>query len=217
MDILKIAGRIYDKNPVSYRVLRNLKQSMTAAHFFLAAAVLPAIPVWNVLALLEVKKIHAGGSIYKAGRETLFYLPKLDLKAGEFIQNRIFLEGNYFERRRLLQARKYIKKKGVVLDIGANLGNHTLFFLKECGAERVYAFEPVKSTFQILKKNICLNHLQDKAVLYNAALGEKRCGARVVYNPADAGGNRVEAAGGGTQIRLCTDWMISGFRNILIL
>lgn len=217
MNILEIVSRVYDRNPVSYRILRNLKQDMTAFHFFLAVLVLPVIPVWNLLAEREVKKVHTDHSIFRAGQGTLFYLPQLNLKAGEFIQNRIFLEGYYFEWRRLFQAGKYIKRAGIVLDIGANIGNHTLFFLKECHVKKVYAFEPVKSTFEILEKNVRLNHLQDYTVLYNAALGENRCNAKVIYNHADAGGNRVEAAGGGIQIQLCTGWMISEFLNISIL
>ena len=74
MNILEIVSRVYDRNPVSYRILRNLKQDMTA---FL---VLPVIPVWNLLAEREVKKVHTDHSIFRAGQGTLFYLPQLNLK-----------------------------------------------------------------------------------------------------------------------------------------
>ena len=48
-------------------------------------------------------------------------------------------------------------------------GNHTLFFCNECRAKKVYAFEPVKKTYKILKRNIVLNQLQDKVITYNSA------------------------------------------------
>lgn len=65
-------------------------------------------------------------------------------------------------------------ENGVVLDIGANIGNHSIYFLKECGAKKVIAFEPVKETFNILKRNIEINDLEDKVVLYNCGVGELR-------------------------------------------
>lgn len=70
-------------------------------------------------------------------------------------------------------------KNRVVLDIGANIGNHSMYFLKECGAEKVIAFEPVKETFNILKRNVEINGLQDKVVLYNCGVGESHSKAAV--------------------------------------
>lgn len=40
----------------------------------------------------------------------------------------------------------------VIVDVGANIGNHSLFFAKECEAE-VIAFEPVPDNVKLLKKN----------------------------------------------------------------
>lgn len=67
------------------------------------------------------------------------------------------------------------------IDIGSNIGNHTLYFFNECQALSSYNFEPVKDTFNILKKNIELNNLSNKARLYNIALGCKKGSASLVY------------------------------------
>jgi FkbM family methyltransferase len=53
--------------------------------------------------------------------------------------------------------------KGTVLDIGANIGTHTIFYSRL--AERVLAFEPNQVAFECLEYN-----LKDKAELYNVAV-----------------------------------------------
>lgn len=106
-----------------------------------------------------------------------FYLPyyKEDL-----IQYSIIMNKNYFEYDLLWNLSfswkngllgKKLKDK-VMLDIGANIGNHTLFFMKECGMSFSYCFEPIKKVFDILSKNILINGLNDKTCLYNFAVGE---------------------------------------------
>ena len=48
----------------------------------------------------------------------------------------------------------------VVIDVGANIGTHTVYFAKQVGEQgRVYAFEPQRPTFQLLCGNVALNAL----------------------------------------------------------
>ena len=61
--------------------------------------------------------------------------------------------------------------KAVVLDIGANIGNHTLAFAT-C-ASQVHAFEPVPETFRILQRNITRNHLPNVQA-WNLALSDRQ-------------------------------------------
>lgn len=107
-----------------------------------------------------------------------FYLPLLPK---EVIQFKVFMTDDYFERDILdhvfvCYKNGLLREKicgGSVLDIGANIGNHTLYFCNECGAEKVYCFEPVEQNFSTLEKNIRLNHLEQKVVLNQIGLGEK--------------------------------------------
>ncbi len=48
-------------------------------------------------------------------------------------------------------------KDAVVLDIGANIGNHSLAFSTQ--AQAVYAFEPLPEVFSVLSQNIAQNDL----------------------------------------------------------
>src|SRR5258707_8425113 len=61
----------------------------------------------------------------------------------------------------------------VILDCGANIGMATLYFKWLYPQAQITSFEPDPVTFQVLKRNIVDNELQDVA-LHNVALaGEK--------------------------------------------
>lgn len=211
MNILKIVSYFYDRNPLSYQLLRELKEQICIVNIFKSIVILPMIPIWNFFAKKEIDMIKNNGSIYAIRNGmTLFYLPDLNLRGGEFVQNRIFLEKGYFEQRRLKQVRTYIKEGSIMIDVGANIGNHTLFFMKECQAQKIYAFEPVRKTFDILKKNIVINQLENKVVLCNVALGNCKGKADILYCERDAGGNQVkEKENGNIDIIMLDDLQFS--------
>ncbi len=65
-----------------------------------------------------------------------------------------------------------IPSGAVILDIGAHIGAHTLFFAKAAGPEgAVLAFEPQRIIFQILCANMALNGLQN-VYCYPAAVSD---------------------------------------------
>lgn len=107
-----------------------------------------------------------------------FYLP---LIMTDCIQSQILLTDDYFERETLDNVFTGYKngiigkrvKGNVVIDIGANIGNHTLYFCNECGAGKVHCFEPVEATFSTLQENVALNRLEQKTRLYRFGLGIK--------------------------------------------
>ena len=56
--------------------------------------------------------------------------------------------------------RKLIGGPGFNVDVGANIGTHTLAFARLVGErERVFAFEPQRLVAQVLAANIALNSL----------------------------------------------------------
>jgi len=67
-----------------------------------------------------------------------------------------------------------LKPGDSVVDAGAYIGTHTLYFSQKVGSQGcVFAFEPQKIPFQLLCRNIALNSLTNVKPL-QAALGEKR-------------------------------------------
>ncbi len=71
-----------------------------------------------------------------------------------------------------LQHLPYVGSHSVVFDIGANIGDHSLYWAKKARAQRIYAFEPVQSTYKILEKNIALNRLESVVIPFNVGLSD---------------------------------------------
>ncbi len=93
---------------------------------------------------------------------------------GEYILNRIENTGKFYEQdildKWILPLREKIK---IIYDIGANIGNHTLYFAVNTSAEKIYSFEPMIINYDVLQKNIIQNGLQN-VTCFNLALGEKK-------------------------------------------
>lgn len=53
-----------------------------------------------------------------------------------------------------------------VVDIGANIGDTAIYFAMN-GAAKVLSFEPYPSPYELAKRNIALNNLQGKILLFN--------------------------------------------------
>ena len=69
-----------------------------------------------------------------------------------------FLQSVYVDHALL---EKYIPKSATIVDIGANTGQFNFFCKHFLKAKTVYSFEPVKKTYQLLKKNVpehCYNY-----------------------------------------------------------
>lgn len=196
--IITFLSKLYDRNSISYRVLRGLYRAKGNGRILKGIKcilILPCIPIWNCMAAKEVKNVRERGDIFTIQKENgtvKFFLPDLDFSHGEFIQNRIFLERDYFEIYHLTMLKEHIKRNAVILDIGANIGNHTIFFAKECNAKKIYSFEPTQKTFQILRENIRINHVDSMVVAMNIALGARDQKVDMVGDDRDSGSNRVE-------------------------
>jgi len=118
--------------------------------------------------------------------EIKFYLP---MATFDILQQEIAYNASFHELDELKLLKKYLPPKPIIIDAGANIGNHSIFFAKICDAEKVFAFEPQKNIARICKINIDLNAADDQIVLVNAALGENcgRC-ALVGYEIDNPGG-----------------------------
>ncbi|RYZ71925.1 MAG: FkbM family methyltransferase [Proteobacteria bacterium] len=65
-----------------------------------------------------------------------------------------------------------IHEDSVVMDIGSNIGTHTLAFAKKAARGTVHAFEPQRFVYQILSGNVALNGFTNVKV-HNLALGSE--------------------------------------------
>ena len=119
------------------------------------------------------------------------------------------IRGDLFEQHIILGPLKtIIQKSKVILDIGANNGNHTLAYSflsqPECS---IYAFEPQKFVFNHLENTVKLNdHTREKVKLFNKAVGDTcrtdtMCTVDIT-TPQNLGG--VSIGTGGEEVEMIT-------------
>lgn len=69
------------------------------------------------------------------------------------LSNRILSDEDYFEKDILLYLEKNYPEQNVILDVGANIGNHTVFFATHFRYNKIIAFEPIPENYVLLEKN----------------------------------------------------------------
>lgn len=72
---------------------------------------------------------------------------------------RIILTGHFYERDQLDYHRSLIPHRGRVLDVGANLGNHSVYYATVCKAELVIAIEPARRAVRLFEATLQRNDL----------------------------------------------------------
>lgn len=80
-------------------------------------------------------------------------------------------KGEFYEGEELLQLREIFPKGGVFVDIGTNVGNHSLFVAKFLNPSKVIPFEPNPLAYRLLMANIAFNGLGDVFDVSNLGLG----------------------------------------------
>jgi FkbM family methyltransferase len=88
-------------------------------------------------------------------REVVFHLDN-----PRDVVQKVLLQGNFYESRILRSHQDFIFRGSTVLDIGANIGNHTVFYALH-GAARVYPFEPNPRANALLRKSVAANGIKN--------------------------------------------------------
>jgi FkbM family methyltransferase len=107
------------------------------------------------------------------GKYVFYYLPN-----DKYIGQRVALEKYEPYETELIQ--RQVKFGDVIVDVGANIGYYTILLASKVGKKgKVFAFEPDKTNFEILEKNIKANNLEN-VVAINAAVGSSN-GEKILY------------------------------------
>lgn len=135
----------------------------------------------------------------KACRHGTFTYPVRD----RFVGRALDLYGEWCEAELGVLAR-YVPEGATVVDVGANLGTHAVFFAKKVGrAGRVVAFEPQSFTHALLTRNVEANALQN-VVARREAVGARAGEATFpVLDPrtaANFGAAAATASGDGERV-----------------
>lgn len=114
----------------------------------------------------------------------------------DHISRRILRRRDWYEKD-LLEDLRRRRPRGTAVDVGAHIGNHTLWMAAVCGLD-VVAIEPNPVTGSQLLRNIQLNQLEAKVRVFPVAAGAHEGTARLeTLNPGNSGMTRaVEDAAG---------------------
>ena len=93
----------------------------------------------------------------------------------------------------LLTSEGYLSErgKGVVLDVGANIGMICIALLKQNYFERAIAFEPDPNNFRLLLKNVAQNGLKSRIDCLPYALSSEAGEAELELSPSNSGDNHL--------------------------
>ena len=96
----------------------------------------------------------------------------------ETVSSTISKTGNFFEINFLDFVRNNFKKQKTIIDIGANIGNHSLFFAEFLEHDEIICFEPFEKNVELLKLNLigknckimdyALSDSNSEKILYNS-------------------------------------------------
>jgi FkbM family methyltransferase len=121
---------------------------------------------WSQSCFMLFRKLLGKSHITLVTRNSIFW--KLDLREG--IDFAIWLMG-YFEPSTVNAYKRVIRSGDIVLDIGANIGAHTLPMARLVGeAGKVIAFEPTNYAFDKLMQNVLLNPEIKNRIIANQAM-----------------------------------------------
>ncbi|GGJ60422.1 FkbM family methyltransferase [Glutamicibacter ardleyensis] len=134
-----------------------------------------------------------------------FHSPK------DHIARQVGMGKTFYEIELLNAIKPFINHNDLVIDVGANIGNHSIFFAgtRDCN---VIAFEPYPTSFQLLLKNIKANKLLTSISARNCAVGRTAGFAKVTsVDEGNLGATRLGTVGEGEIIVRTLDSFISSF------
>jgi FkbM family methyltransferase len=135
--------------------------------------------------------------------------PRLDLHSGQIAEFefrdkavRFFVDhpgdsiqsfhaiGRFYEEEELKLIEEHVAPRSIILDVGANIGNHMVYFEKFMAAKEIIPIEPLPRAIKLLKLNASLNNLTKVDFsLLGTALGDAPSkGSLHTADPSNLGG-----------------------------
>lgn len=157
----------YSLYPFLKERISNVKYAFILSSLFLPVSIVLRLILKNKLDAKDIVKNDYVYAFHRNEKEVKFQLKnyKTDL-----IEKLLFENSEFYEEEILNDLSIYLSSSSIVLDIGANIGNHTIYFSVISQVAQVYSFEPILETFERLANNIKLNQCEN-VTLFNCGLG----------------------------------------------
>ncbi|MCB9362872.1 FkbM family methyltransferase [Candidatus Woesearchaeota archaeon] len=92
-----------------------------------------------------------------------------------------------------------LPKDATVIDIGGQIGIFSTFVARK--AAKVYTFEPTPENFEMIKKNIKLNKLENTILPFNLAVGDKVGTLKIYLSQNNTGGHSIYGDGDYVEVK----------------
>lgn len=127
----------------------------------------------------------------------------------DYIQKMMADSGSPYELSMLEDMKKHLQKGQLVLDIGANIGNHT-FYLANIAECKVIAFEANGELVQAMETTISHSEISERVSVHPIALGESEGVADfATLTPENLGGQSLRLGAGSIPVRALDSFEIS--------
>ncbi|KMQ72131.1 FkbM family methyltransferase [Chryseobacterium koreense] len=113
------------------------------------------------------------------GRKVKIFLNK---KFG-YVDQYIFDQGIY-EKDIIRKIREHLSPEKTMLDIGGNIGQHSLLLAPYC--KKIYAFEPIPAIYSEFKQSISANRYEN-IELHNTAISDENSEKTIYFSSKNAG------------------------------
>ncbi|MGE8279987.1 MAG: FkbM family methyltransferase [Stenotrophomonas sp.] len=127
----------------------------------------------------DVAKVPVSIGFNAHGKAVFLYFAS----ATDHIAKVVASTSDFYERELLEFVGSLVSAGARVVDVGANVGNHTVYFAKICGCQ-VEAFEPFDDALELLRLNLRTNDLDSLVTVHSSALSDKHQQLSVVSSDA---------------------------------
>ena len=129
-----------------------------------------------------------------------------------------FRKSSNFYELQLLEEVSKLQLEGIYLDLGANIGNHLIFFANHCPSEKVVGVEAQPETLEVLRYN-ARKHLRKRFDLWNLAVTDTEGFADLQpIKYSNVGGARVLGVKEVGAVRCQTlNWFLEKYSNVSLI
>ena len=122
-------------------------------------------------------------------------------------------KGLFYEPKEMEAIEAHFPEGGIFVDIGANVGNHSLYVAAFKAPTKVIPFEPNPDAYRLLLANIAINDFQDRFDLGHLGVGlsdKPQEGLEMVFQPRNLGGSKMASTGEGDLTVVVGDEALAG-------
>jgi FkbM family methyltransferase len=112
---------------------------------------------------------------------------------GEALSDHIYQTKDYWERDILDYIKENHRANGTIIDVGANIGNHSMYFANHLDYDEIIAYEPVWSNFALLQQN--LGAFGEEVYAIRKAISDSKGIAWLKPNPGNMGASEIAEEG----------------------